>query len=69
MNEEIKKPLEDLFTSGKDAIRNAVKSSDESKAFFERLSDKISDFTGQTTVENKELTYNKDYDPEAENRS
>lgn len=69
MQDETKEQIRDFIKSGKDAVSNAVKNSDESKRFFEKLSEKISDFTGHTTVENKELTYNKNYDPEGEEES
>lgn len=62
MLDELKKPIEDFLTSGKDALGNAAKNNEESKAFFEKLSDKLSSFAGRTVVENKELKYNKDYD-------
>jgi len=62
MLDELKKPLEEIVTSGKDAISNAVKDSDASKAFFEKLSEKFSEFAGRSVVENKELSYNKEYD-------
>lgn len=63
--DEIRKPLQEAFTAGKDAVSNAVKNSEESQAFFEKLAEKLSVYTGQTTVENTELKYNKNY-PEGE---
>ena len=60
MLEELKKPVEELLSAGK----NAALHSNESEQFFEKLSEKFSIYTGRTIVENTELKYNKNYDPE-----
>lgn len=63
MLEELKKPLEELLTAGKDAVSFAAKDSDESNAFFEKLSEKLSVYAGHATVENTELKYDKNNEP------
>ena len=64
MLDELKKPLEELLSTVKDTVQNAERTDEKSNVFFEKLSEKVSLFSGHATVENKELKYNKAYDPE-----
>ena len=63
MLEELKKPIEELLTAGKDAVSNAARNNEESNIVFEKLSEKLSVYAGHATVENTELKYDKNYEP------